>query len=79
MTIKKTTQDISFKTECGRFNYRIAGVVIHEGKVLLMTEDRIDFWYLPGGRAHMFESSVQALQREIQKKLGEAPAMDRFI
>jgi len=50
-------QDITLKTEEGRFNYRVGGVILCDGKVLLLTEDRFDFWYLPGGRAYLFETS----------------------
>lgn len=79
MSKKLTRQDISFKTECGRFNYRVGAVLLHEGKVLLLTEPRFDFWYLPGGRAYMFESSDQALIREVQEELGETPKVERLL
>ena len=56
------SSDISYKIGSGRFQYRVGGVLIHDNKVLLGTDERIDFWALPGGRVSMFESSVQALQ-----------------
>ncbi|MBB65134.1 MAG: NUDIX hydrolase [Waddliaceae bacterium] len=76
---KLVKQDTSFKTNCGRFNYRVAAVILREGKILLLTEPRFDFWYLPGGRAHMFESSEEALRREIEEELGEAPKIERLL
>ena len=72
-------QDISFKTDEGRFNYRVGGVVINNDKVLLLTEDRFDFWYLPGGRAYFFETSKEALKREIHEELGEEPVIERIL
>ncbi len=71
--------DVSFKTDLGRFNYRIAGVVINNGKVLLLTEDRFDFWYVPGGRAILFETSEEALKREIFEELGETSVIERML
>ena len=32
--------DITFKTEQGRFNYRVCGMIIHEGKILAMHDQR---------------------------------------
>ena len=29
--------DVTFKTEIGRFNYRVAGILIHENQLLVMT------------------------------------------
>ncbi len=72
-------QDISFNTDEGRFNYRVGGVVINNDKVLLLTEDRFDFWYLPGGRAYLFETSKEALKREIHEELGEEPVIERIL
>jgi len=73
------SKDISFKTEEGGFNFRVGGVIIHEDKVLLLTEDRFDFWYLPGGRASMFETSEETLKREIYEELGENPVIQRLL
>lgn len=32
--------DISFKTEEGRFNYRVCGIIIHNNKILAMHDER---------------------------------------
>ena len=74
-----TNIDISFKAEKGSFNYRVGGVALQGDKVLLVTEDRFDFWYLPGGRVSMFETSEQALHREIIEELGETPTIERLL
>jgi len=72
-------QDISLKTEKGRFNYRVAGVVFHRNRILLLTEDRFDFWYLPGGKANLFETSEEALRREIFEEFAENPVIERVL
>ena len=33
--------DISFKTGEGRFNYRVCGIIVHAGKLLVMRDDGI--------------------------------------
>ena len=63
--------DITFKTDDGVFNYRVAGVIIHEGKVLVMTDDRVKHFMLPGGRVGLHESSKEAVVREVAEELGE--------
>ena len=65
------SSDVSYKTENEMFNYRVGGVVLHDSKILLTTEDHLDFWYLPGGRVRLFESSEKALQREITEEFFE--------
>jgi hypothetical protein len=39
---------ITFKSERNAFNYRIVGVALHEGRVLLHKGEDEDFWTLPG-------------------------------
>ena len=53
-----------------RFNYRVGGVALHRGWILLNRSPREDFWYLPGGRIAMGETAAQALKREIREELG---------
>ena len=62
--------DISFKTNEGRFNYRVCGIIIHDNKILAMHDDRSPFYYLPGGRVHLNETASDAIKREIREELG---------
>lgn len=71
--------EISFKDSLGAFNYRVAGVVLKGDKILLLTEDRFDFWYLPGGKAKLLETSEQALIREISEEFSEKPKIERIL
>lgn len=54
----------------GGFSYRVAGVLLNQGKVLLSTDDKVDFWVLPGGGVKPFESSEQAIKREFLEEIG---------
>jgi len=71
--------NISCKLGNGLFNYRVAAVLLYDNKVLLESDERFDFLNLPGGRVEMFETSAQALVREIHEELGEKPTIERLL
>lgn len=52
-----------------RFNYRVAGVAIVDGKVLIHRAENEPFWSLPGGRGEFFELSKNTLAREMMEEL----------
>lgn len=70
---------ISYNEDLKKFNFRVAGLAIHEGRVLLHKFEGFDFWCLPGGRAEMGESSPETLKREFQEELGEHVSIDRLL
>ncbi len=61
--------DISFKTEQGRFNYRVCAVITHENKLLAMHDKSVPYYYLPGGRVTLHETAEQAVLREVKEEL----------
>lgn len=61
--------DICFKTELGKFNYRVCAVIINDGKVLAMKDNHADYYYLPGGRVQFNETAENALLRELKEEL----------
>lgn len=60
---------LSFPVGGTRFNYRVAGVAIRDGQVLVCREDDDDYCMLPGGRVEMGEPSAAALLREMAEEL----------
>lgn len=60
---------ITFNIGQARFVHRVAGVCIHAGHVLLQRAEGADFWFLPGGRIEIMESSEEALKREMREEL----------
>ncbi len=69
--------DITFKTECEKFNYRVCGIIVSDGKVLAMHDERSPYYYLPGGRVMMGETAEDAVVREIQEELRITPQIVR--
>lgn len=63
--------DILFKTEDAVFSYRVAGICVRDGKVLLQTttgEDRS--FAFPGGHVAFGETNAETLIREFQEEIG---------
>lgn len=69
--------DVVLKTENGRFNYRVCAMMIHEGKILAMHDDRSPYFYLPGGRVALHERAEDAVLRELREELGIEAKIDR--
>lgn len=61
--------DVTFKTEEGRFNYRVCAVIVRDGKLLAMHDERSPYFYLPGGRVKLHEMAEDALLRELREEL----------
>lgn len=71
--------DLSFKTDEGRFNYRVAGLLLNESKVLIMKDENSPYYYFPGGRVSMHEKSEDAILREIREELSVDAAIERLL
>lgn len=60
---------ISFPIEGQRFNFRVAGIIIVDGHVLVCREDDDTYCMLPGGRIELGEDSALSLVREMAEEL----------
>lgn len=61
-------QDILFKNEDGVFSYRVGGILIHDGKVLLQQCDGDESYAVPGGHVNFGETSMDAIVREFKEE-----------
>lgn len=62
--------DLTFSRPEGVFNVRAGAVIVHEGKLLAMRDERSPYYYLPGGRLRLHETAEQAALRELREELG---------
>ena len=69
--------DITFMSGNEKFNYRVCAMIISNGKILAMHDERSPYFYLPGGRVGMREAAEDAVIREVQEELGVTPKILR--
>ena len=62
--------DVVLKTDNGRFNLRVCGIIVNEEKLLAMRDENSPYYYLPGGRINLHERAEDAILRELKEELG---------
>jgi len=70
---------ITFDSASARFNYRVVGIALHAGRVLLHCAETDDFWTLPGGRGEMHEPAAHTLVREMREELKTEITIERLV
>lgn len=63
-------KDILFKKEDYVFSYRVAGICVRDGKVLLQTTTDDSAFAFPGGHVAFGETNAQTLVREWKEEIG---------
>ena len=71
--------DVSFKIGNEKFNYRVCAMIISDGKILAMHDERSPYYYLPGGSVAIGETAENAVIREIREELGVTPKIVRPV
>lgn len=69
--------DLTFRTEQGKLNIRVAAVIIKNGKILLEKDEQHGFYGFIGGRVMFGETAEHAIERELTEELGEKPRIIR--
>ncbi|KRE52049.1 NUDIX hydrolase [Paenibacillus sp. Soil724D2] len=69
---------LTFERQNNKFNFRVAGIAVHNNKILLHTTPEHDYWVLPGGRVEFNESTSDGIVREIQEELGVLSHVERL-
>lgn len=61
--------DLTFRTDKGKFNFRVGAIIIHDGKVLMVKNARASYYYSVGGRVKYNETCDEAIVREVKEEL----------
>ncbi len=70
--------DVLFKTEDYVFSYRVAGICIFNGKVLLQQSRNNPGFAFPGGHVALGETTAQTLIREFKEEINADIAVDEL-
>jgi 8-oxo-dGTP pyrophosphatase MutT (NUDIX family) len=70
---------VTFDKDHALFNYRVAGVAIYNGHILLDRNSRNSYWVLPGGHPEMMEPMTEALRREVHEEIGADVKVVRLL
>ncbi len=72
---------LRFDADTVRFSCRVSGVALYQNHVLFQRDEDEDdcFWFLPGGRGELLESSNETLLREMYEELGVWVAIERLL
>lgn len=62
--------DILFKTDDYVFSYRVAGICVRNGKVLLQKPTNDTAYAFPGGHVEFGETNAETLVREYKEEIG---------
>ena len=71
-------QDITVPVGDGYLNVRVGAIIEKDGKVLMVGNDDVDYYYSVGGRVQFGESAEEALRREVREETGCALEIDRL-
>lgn len=74
-----TTNKIHMNWDQGVYGFRAEGLMRRENRVLLCMVGDADWWFLPGGGVHMYETSHQALKREYFEETGFEIEIQRLV
>lgn len=72
------SKDITFCTNEGVFNFRVAAIILHNSKVLMVYNRNIDQYYSVGGRCKLREDTKNAIIRECREETGIDFEIDRL-
>lgn len=69
---------LSFALENCRFNFRVAGLALHDGHLLLHHALHEPFWTAPGGRCEAMEPTHTTVVREFAEELNVMIVVERL-
>jgi len=70
--------DCGFTRQDKWFRYRAAAIIIEDGCVLMVGNERESYYYSVGGGVHMGETAEDAVKREVFEETGVHYEVDRL-
>ena len=71
--------DLTLDVEDYKLNVRAAGVIIHNGKILVHKNININHYALIGGRVEIGEDSANTVKREIKEEIGKSVEITGYV
>ena len=68
--------DLCVRFDGGVLNVRAGAIILKDGKVLMVGNDRTDYLYSVGGRIKFGESAEEAVMREVLEETGVEMEVD---
>ena len=72
------SKDIIFKTDEYVFSYRVAGLLLYNGKVLLQKPLNDTAYAIPGGHVSLGETNEETLVREFKEEINAEIKVDKL-
>lgn len=71
-------KDMCVTCKDGILNIRVGAIIIKDGKLLMVGNERVDYLYSVGGRIKFGESAEDAVVREVYEETGVKLEIDRL-
>ena len=71
-------KDMTIPCADGIINIRVGGIIMKNGKLLMVGNERSDYLYSVGGRVKFGEIAEEAIVREVEEETGVRLEMDRL-
>ena len=71
-------KDMCVPCDSGILNVRVGAIIIKDGKILMMGNERVDYLYTVGGRIKFGETAEEAVVREIFEETGVKMEVERL-
>ena len=71
-------KDMCVACDDGILNIRVGAIIMKDGKILMVGNDRADYLYSVGGRIKFGETAEEAIVREVLEETGVKMEVDRL-
>ncbi len=71
-------QDMCVPCQDGILNIRVGGIILRDGRLLMVGNERSDYLYSVGGRIKFGETAEEAIVREVLEETGIKMEIDRL-